>query len=422
MIQSGDLVTISGGAMQPVAFLAAISARRELRRVTLTTSMSLVPPDFLVRQFVASSRGETPERNVKMCTFSVGPGDRQGAAAGVVDVVPIGIQTISSLLHEKRMDVIVVGCSGMDDDGNFNLGCNVDWMPDLLAAAEESEILVIAEVNRSLPWTEGETTFRIESVDHIVEAQRPPIGVPLGANMPEAQAIGGYLSSLIQNESTLQVGLGDLVAQSISHLAGKRDMGVYSDLIGDALYRLLDRGVLTGRCKGFMNGKWVGTFILGGQKLYEFVNHNPVISLHPSEFVIRQANIVRNHRMVSVTQGSLVDLTGQVAGQTLEYEFLSNPGAQRLFHISAAISADGMGIVVLPSASSGGRETRVVSTLPPGTPVAIPNADVDRIVTEYGVARLRGKSLGERALNMISIAHPAHRDRLAHEARTMGLL
>ncbi len=422
LVQSGDMITLSGGAMQPFQFLNELSKRRDLRRVTVTTHLSIVPPDLLVRQFVAASRGEVPDRNVRWCSFGVGPGSRQGAVAGVVDVVPITAQNVGILLRERRLDILVVGSSGMDDEGNLNLGCNVDWMPDLLAAADQSDTLVIAEVNRTLPRTEGETTFRLESVDHIIESVRPAVDLPHGSPLPEAQAVGGFLNSLVPDEATLQLGVGELVSQSAAFLDGKRDLGVHSDLICDVMYHLRDRGALTSRKKGFMPGKWVGSYILGSRKLYELANGNPLVSLHPCEWVSQPGNIRRNRRMVSINQAVQVDLTGQVACQTLEYEFTTNPGIQHVFHTSAANSDGGVGIVVLPSASSGGRESNVVTRLPEGAAISIPRSDVDCIVTEQGVARLRGKSVSERVLAMISVAHPSQRDALAHQARRLGML
>lgn len=421
-VQAGDVLMLSGGAAQPFGFLAALSRRRDLRRVTVFSSLTLIPPDFLVRQFVAANRGEMPDRNIQFASFCVGPGARQGASSGVVDVVPISAQVIGSFLQDRRLDVVVVGASGMDDEGNFNLSCNVDWMPDILAAADQSDTLVVVEVNPSLPWTEGETTFRIETVDHIIESRRPLVDLPMGAPSPEAQAVGGILASLIEDESTLHVGLGDLVSQSLAYLDGKRDLGVHSDWICDVLFHLSERGALTCRKKGFMPGKWVGSFVLGSQKLYEFVHRNPAVSLHPSDFVAQPATIVRNRRMVSVSQATQVDLTGQVAGQSLNYEILSNAGIQHVFHASAAAAAQGKGIVVLPSAGAGGKLSNIVTSISRGAGVAIPAVDVDYVVTEQGVARLRGKSVSERVLNLVAIAHPAQRDRLAYEARKLGML
>ena len=421
-IQNGDTVVLSGGACQPLSIFDALGRRRDLYRVNLYTSMSLVPPDFLVRQYLAKKESKASESNIAFFSFCVGPGARESAQASVVNVVPVSSSAVGRLLRGRRVDVIVAGSSGMDEDGNFNLSCNVDWMQDILADAMHRDTVVVVEVNPNLPWTEGETTFRIEAVDMVVESERPVVDLPASPPASEARAIGGHLSLLVPDEATLHLGLGELVNQSVVHLDVKRDLGVHSDYIGDGLLHLYEKGAITNRKKDFMPGKWLGSFVLGSRDLYDFVERNAMVALHPIDFVAEPANIVRNRRMVSITQATQVDITGQVAGQTREFEFLSNPGIQHGFHAAASASAEGIGIVVLTSATRSGRVSNIVPAISPGSAVSIPRSDVDCVVTEYGIARLKGKSLSERALNLIAVAHPSHRDLLAGEARQLGLL
>jgi len=421
-IQTGDAIIVSNGSMQPYSFLAALSNRHDLKRVVVYSANTIVPPDFLVRQFVTAGTGDVPNRNVLFRSFAVGPGTRQGAVAGVVDVIPVASQHIGSLVSQQRIDVLVVGSSGMDDDGNFNLSCNVDWMPDLLAAAEQADTLVVVEVNEELPRTEGETTFRLETVDHIIESRRAPVDLPPGAPLPQSSAVGGFLATLVPNEATLHLGVGDLVSQAVAFLESKRDLGVHSDLICDVMLRLHERGALTGRKKGFMKGKLVGSYALGTRQLYGWLHQNDSVNLYPTEFVVQPATILRNNRVVSITQAARVDLVGQVAGQTMAREFTTNPGIQHRFHWAAGASPGGRGIVVLPSSSRAGKMSNIVTALEFGANVSIPATDVDCVVTEHGVARLRGRSVSERVSNMIAIAHPGQRDPLAFEARRLGIL
>ena len=421
-IQSGDVVAIAGGASQPVSFLEALGKRKDLHRVKVFTSMTLLPPDFLVRYYAAQKGGHTFERNIRLHSFCVGPGARQGARTGVVDVVPVNSRSIGRLLQQQRVDVLVVGSSGMDMEGNLNLGCNVDWMPDLLATADQEDTLVVAEVNPRLPWTEGETTFRIESVDHIVECDKPIPDLPPSPAAAEAHAIGSHLANIVPDGAILHMGMGDVAGQACTHLDVKKDLGVHSDYIGDAFLHLHQKGALTSRLKTFMPGKWVGSFVLGSRKLYDFVHKNKLLSLHPLDFVTHPANIMRNHKMVSITQGSQVDVTGQVAGQTGAFELFSNPGVQHGFHVAAADSPKGRGIVVLPSSTGSGKTSSIVPVIAAGATVTIPRADVDCVVTEFGVANLRGRPLPERVLSLIAIAHPEHRDELARESQKLGLL
>lgn len=402
-------------------FLDALGRRRDLRRVTLRTGLTLIPPDFVVQQCEAVNRGEMPNRNLVLSSVWVGPGEREGASARVVEVIPSNAREIAQLLEQRRFDAVVVGSSGIDEEGNFNLSCNVDWMPDILAVADQLDALVIVEVNKSLPWTEGETTFPIEVVDCVLESTRPIPDLPAGAAIPEAQAIGGFLTELIPDGATLHVGLGDLVSQSVAALECKRDLGVHSDVLSDVLLHLERKEALSCRKKGFMDGKWVGSFVLGSRQLMDFVDRNPAVSLHSIQFVAEPANIMRNNLMCSVTQASCVDLFGQVAAQGLKFEFTGNGGLQHTFHVASAKSS-GMGIVLLCSAFRGGQESNIVASLPPGTMVSIPAPDTDCVVTEQGVARLKGRSLRERAASLIAIAHPAHRESLAAQARKFGLI
>jgi len=422
VIQNGDSVVLSGGACQPLSILSALGRRRDLQRVNLYTSLSLVPPDFLVRQYLAKKEGKSLESNVSFFSFCVGPGSRESAQASVVNVVPVSGSAVGRLLQGRRVDVIVAGSSGMDEDGNFNLSCNVDWMQDILSDAMHRDTVVVVEVNRNLPWTEGETTFRIEAVDMVVESERAVPDLPAPRSAPEARSIGGHLSLLVPDEATLHLGMGELVNQSVIHLDVKRDLGVHSDFIGDGMLHLYEKGAITNRKKDFMPGKWLGSYVLGSRDLYDFVERNAMVALHPTDFVAEPANISRNRRMVSITQATQVDITGQIAGQSREFEFLSNPGIQHGFHAAASASAEGIGITVLTSATSSGRVSNIVPAISPGTAVAIPRGDADCVVTEYGIARLKGKSLSERALNLIAVAHPSHRDLLAREARQLGLL
>jgi len=421
-IHSGDSVFVSGGVGQPMAILAALSRRRDLRRVTLITADAIVPPDFLVRQYQAVGQGEAPDRSIRHTTLQVGPGDRDGVMSGVADFIPVDGTSGGSVFWSRPLDVLVVGSSGMDEEGNLNLSCSVDWLPDLVASADQNDTLVIVEVNPRLPWTEGQATFRLESVDCVVEVDRDPIVLPPGAMLPEASAVGGFLAGLVPDEATLHVGLGDLVAQACASLERKRDLGVHSDLLSDVLLHLWQRGALTCRRKGFLDGRWVGSRILGSRNLLAHVNRNPSVELHPIEFVAEVANIHRNRRMVSITQAAQVDLMGQVAAQSGEWECHSNGGIQHTFHRAASHSPEGMGIVVLPSSSHDGSQSSVVPHMPLGTLVTVPAQDVDCIVTEHGVARLRGGTLRQRVLCLVAVAHPAHRDRLAFEARKLRLL
>ena len=258
-------------------------------------------------------------------------------------------------------------------------------------------------------------------LDYIIEVDRELPELHPDVAPTEGPAVGAYLAGLVPDRATIQVGLGEMAQWAALYLEGKKDLGIHTDVITDSLLYLYEKGAITGRYKGFMDGKWVASHVLGTRRLYKYVDRNAMISLLPTETVTSANTVARHNKMVSIEEGSQVDLTGQVAGGA-DHSLNTNPGVQRAFHKAAAHSQDGMGIVVLASTAGDGLQSRVVPQLEAGATVSIPKGDVDRVVTEYGVAELKGRSAMERALNLIAIAHPNHRDRLAFEARKIGLL
>lgn len=419
-IQSGDVVVVSGGATQPIAFLDALGRRTDLKGVTLYTSMTLVPPTFLVRQFVTRNQGQNPERNIRFCSLLLGPGDRDAAVNGVVDQVPVNIGETGTFFRNRRVDVIVLGSSGPDPRGGLNFSCTVDWMPDALGAGIEQGALVIAEINPTLPMVYGESNFPLEMVDHVVESTIAPADLPVSDASPAAPAIGGFLSTLVPDGATLQLGLGALTLRSALYLESRRNLGVYSDYIGDAFLYLAQKGAVIGGRKA-EDAPWRGSFVLGTRKLYRFANGNRGVHLLPVSRLTEMSRLAAIPRLVSVTEAASIDLSGQVCGDPDNRALVGNPGSSLQFHRGASVSKGGRGIVVLESTDPSGRRSKISSQLPPGAAVSIPRGDVDTVVTEYGVAKLKGKSASERALTLIAIAHPAHRERLAFEARKLRL-
>ncbi|MBM4372894.1 MAG: hypothetical protein FJ098_14670 [Deltaproteobacteria bacterium] len=423
-IQPGDVVITSCGATLPYAFLDALGERGDLHGVTIYSALTLEPTRWMVRQYRGVREEQKRSPGLRFLSFGLGPADREAWAHGLTDLVPVGSRYIRDLFLRSghSFNVIAVGSSGMDEDGNFNVGPGVDWTLDLLSAAEEGDALVVVEVNPRLPFTHGETSFRRELVDHVIVADRPPPELLPGREHPEDRLIARHVADLVPDEATLAVGHGGLVDRVVRGLSRKRNLGVFSDLIGDALLHLHQEGALTNRRKGFMDGRWVGTHVMGTRALYEFVHHNPAIHLAPVEFVTEGANLLRHERLVAISGAAEIDLYGQVAGDASGFRQLSGPGAQAIFHQAASRSRDGAGIVVLRSTRAGGRTSTISTSLRPGSTVSIPRSDVDCIITENGVARLRGCSMRERALALISVAHPDHQDRLAREASEQGLL
>lgn len=422
-VQPGDVVVTSAGASLPYTFLDAVGERNDLHGVTVYGAVTLEPSRWMIRQYRAIREEQRKAPGLRFLSFSLGPADREAWAHGLLDLVPVGSRNVRDLFLEGRpFDIIAVGSSGMDDEGNFNLGTNVDWTPDLLAAAEESDALVIVEVNAQMPVTHGETTFRKELVDHVIKVDRPLPEWVTSRERAEDRLIASHVAEIVPDEATLAVGYGSLVDRVVRGLYRKRNLGVFSDLISDALLFLHKEGALTNRRKGFMEGKLVGSHVVGSRALYDFVDGNELLHLAPVDFVSEPGTILRNRRMVAISGAAEVDLYGQVAGDGAGYRQLSGPGAQQAFHHNAARTEGGAGIVVIRSTRAAGRTSTITPYLRPGSTVTIPRADVDCIVTEFGVARLRGRSMRERAMALIAIAHPDHQERLAREAGEQGII
>jgi acyl-CoA hydrolase len=421
-IHDGDVVVVSGGAAHPATFLQALSDRYDLARLTVLSPLALAVPPFSVVQHQAVVAGKVPTRGMRFSCFDVGPGARSAACAGVIDAIPASATAMSALVQQGKVDVLVLASPGMDAEGRFNLGSSVDWMPDMLTMAKRTDTLVILEANPRLPFTCGDTAFPLDAVDYVVESDEPLPELGVSPMVPEAHAVGGYLASVVPDEATLHLDASDLVRQASTMLEARRDLGVHSDVLSDAFLYLRQRGALTCRRKSADPGIWVGSSVLGSAALMEFVSRNPAVQLRPIGRIADPATIANNSLMVSVTRATQVDLTGQIAGISPSFEFAGNPGIQQIFHASACLSPGGCGVALLPSSAQNASASNIVATLARGHAVGIPRTDADTVITEYGVARLRGASIRQRALSLIAIAHPAHRDRLASEARSTGLV
>ena len=422
-VQPGNVVVTSAGASVPYSFLDAVGERNDLHGVTVYGALTLEPTRWMIRQFRAIHDEQRKAPGLRLLSLSLGPADREAWAHGLLDLVPIGSRYVRDLFLDGRpFDIIAVGSSGVDEDGNYNLGTNVDWTLDLLAAAEENDALVVVEVNEQMPTTSGETTFRKELVDHVIQVNRPlPEWVP-SEEHAEDRLIASHVAELVPDEATLAVGHGSLVDRVVRGLSRKRNLGIFSDLLSDSVLHLHKEGALTNTRKGFMEGKWVGSHVIGTREIYDFLDRNQDIHLAPIDFVSEPGTIMRNRRMVAISGAAEVDLYGQVAGDGAGYRQLSGPGAQQIFHQTASRIEGGAGIVVLRSTRAAGRTSTLTTSLRPGSTVSIPRADVDCIVTEFGVARLRGRSMRERAMALIAIAHPDHQERLAREAGEQGII
>lgn len=354
-------------------------------------------------------------------TFFVGSDMRAAVNQGVAEYVPISIARVPELFKLGRipLDVALIQVSPPDDFGYMSLGVSVD----VVASAVQHAKMVIAEVNPSMPWTMGDSTIHVSQVEHFVPVDVPTIEyVHQPAEEEVVESIARYIAGIIEDGSTLQIGLGRIPNEALKYLDDRRDLGIHSDVITDAIIPLLEKGILTGRQKSQQTGKIVTSMALGTRKLYDIIDRNPLFSFQPMDVVCHPYTIAEQTKMVSVTQAFAVDLTGQVCSDQFDGEFYSGIAAQGDFLRGSSRSKGGKPIICLSSTTDDGETSRIRPLLLAGEGVTVARTDVHYVITEYGVAYLAGKSVRERAISLIELAHPKFRQWLLDEAKRLKYL
>lgn len=382
------------------------------------------PPDdielvhFITTDAVPHREGQSATRYHHR-TFFVGSDIRAAVKQGLAEYVPISIAQIPKLIELGRIpiDVALIQVSLPDEFGYVSLGVSVDVIP----AALDRAGLVIAEVNPAMPRSMGYSTIHVSQLHKLVPVDTPVTEYLHPAVKIEAvERIARYIASLIEDGSTLQIGLGRIPNEALKYLEDRRDLGIHSDVITDAIIPLLEKGILTGRKKTDHRGKIVASFAIGTRRLYDIINGNPLFSFQPIHVICRPNMIAAQHQMVSVTQAFTIDLTGQVCSDQFEGEYYGGVAAQGEFLRGAARSPGGKPIICLASTTDDGETSRICPVLRAGEGVVIPRADVHYVITEYGIAYLFGKSIRERAIALIEVAHPRFRAWLLEEAKNFG--
>jgi acyl-CoA hydrolase len=350
----------------------------------------------------------------------VGPNVREAVNAGRADYLPAFLSEVPALFRTGRIpiDVALLNVSPPDEHGYCSLGTSVDCA---LQAARSAR-LVIAQINQAMPRTLGDSFLHVDQIDRAIEVEVPVPQVVPSANSDIERAIGKAVATLIEDGATLQVGIGAIPNAVLSQLGNHRRLGVHTEMFSDGVVELVEQGVITGERNPLHPGKLISSFVMGSQRLYEFVHDNPQVELHPVDYTNDTAVIRRNHRMVAINSAIEVDLTGQVSACSIGDRIYSGMGGQVDFMRGAALAEEGKAIIALPSTAVGGTVSRIVCRLPAGAMVTLTQGHVHYVVTEYGIADLYGKSLRERALELIRIAHPAFRDDLEAGARERRLL
>lgn len=350
-------------------------------------------------------------KHIKLRNIFVFDATREAVKEGRAEYVPMYFYEMPECWRNGiwKTDVSMVQVSPPDVDGYMSLGITVGYTPAMMEVSRA----VLAEVNPNMPRTHGETLIHISQVDYLVEGDRPVPTIPRSQPDEVSQAIGRHVAELIEDGSTLQIGIGAIPDAILSCLTGHKDLGLHTEMFSDGAMDLLKKGVITNARKSYMPYKSVVTFLLGSEELYEYVRENPSVVLLPVEKVAHPMVIAQNDKMVAINSALQVDLYGQVNAETIGTLQYSGVGGQVDFVRGAALSKGGKSVIALPSTAANGTISRIVPYLDYGSVVTTSRCDVHYVATEYGVADLKGKSVRERAEALVSIAHPKFRDELA---------
>lgn len=356
----------------------------------------------------------------RLKSFFVASASREAVAQGRADYTPINLGDIPALFSSGAMpiDVALIQVSPPDKHGFCSYGIAVD----IVKAAAESAKYVIAQVNPQMPMTLGDSFIHVSDIDALVEYEEPLLEVGLPLMNPIAQDIGSHVARLIEDGSTIRVGVGSISTAVLYALEGKKDLGVHADMLTDAYLYLVKKGVITNTRKTMHPGKIITSFCLGSRELYDFVNNNPMVAFYPIDYTNNYLVISENDQMVTISPGLEVDLTGQVCSDSMGYEIYSGVGGAIDFLRGARGSRKGKAIMVLPATTLDGKRSRIVPVLTEGAGVVMTRGGVQYVVSEYGIAHLHGRSIRERALALIGIAHPDFREELMDEALRLNYL
>lgn len=406
-IRSNTRVYLGGGAGVPqVLERAMVAQASSLRNVEVVSVLTFAGGEYLAPEYARSFHHRA---------LFIGANARSAVQGGRADYVPVFLSEIPRLYCDGTMpiDVALVQVSPPDEHGFCSFGVEVG----VTKPAAECAKHVIAEVNVRMPRVWGDSFIHLNKFDAIVETDYALPNAPQGALNGVSGRIGALVAELIPDGATLQLGIGAIPDAVLSNLGTKRDLGIHSELFSDGVIELVERGVITNERKTLHPGKIVAGFLFGSERLYQFVHDNAMIELHPTDYVNDPFIIAKNHCMTSINSAIEVDLTGQVCADSIGSRVYSGIGGQVDFVRGAARSPGGKAIIALPATAKGEAESRIVPLLKPGAGVVTSRGDVNYVVTEYGIAALRGKSLTERARALIDIAHPKFRDGLERFAR-----
>jgi acetyl-CoA hydrolase len=413
LIKSGDKIVVQPGCAVPLTLInAMVDRKEELRDVEIYHVLVVGELPYLKPGM---------EKHFKHKAFFIGANARAAINEGRAEFVPIFLSEVTLLFKRGviQADIALIHVSPPDEHGFCSFGIDVG---NIKTPAEKAKC-VIAQVNKQMPRGLGNSFIHVNKLDYIVEVDEPL--QELAQVDPDASPellevfdkIGKNVADMIEDGSTLQMGIGAIPDAVLRYLHDKKDLGVHTEMFSDGLVELVEEGVVNGEKKTLHQGKIIAGFVLGTKRAFDFIDNNPIFEFHPQEYVNDPFLISRNNKMVAINSAIEIDLTGQVCADSMGTKMYSGIGGQVDFMRGSSHSEGGKPIIALPSATKDLKYSKIVSTLKPGAGVVTTRGDVHYVVTEYGVAYLFGKSVQERAKALIEIAHPAYRDELTRFAK-----
>ncbi len=416
-VNSGNRLFMTGNVSVPKTLLAALVRRAgELKDVEICQALTVGPADFVAPEM---------EGHLRVNTMFISANVRKAVQEGRADFTPVLLSEFPLLFKNKilPLDAALIHVSPPDEHGFCSLGVEVG----LTKTAAESATIIIAEVNEQMPRTLGDSFIHVSRLNYVVPVDYPipEMSMAEEGDKDIVEKIAGFIADLIPDGATMQMGIGAIPDAVLNYLFNKKDLGIHSELFSEGVIDLVEAGVLTNARKSLHPGKIVAGFILGSKRLYDWVDDNPLIELHRTEYVNDPFVIAQNDRMVAINSAIEIDLTGQVCADSIGPKLYSGVGGQLDFIYGASRSRGGVPIIAMPSISvlrDGSVLSKITSMLKQGAGVVTSRNHVRFVVTEYGMAELYGKSIRQRALALINIAHPQFRDELKAKAKELYYL
>lgn len=411
-VRNGDMIMVPTGVGEPPSLLTALS---EQRHGFLDVKVAQI---LAMRKYAYIDPATT--QHVRHVALFFGGATRAGGQEGWIDFIPNYFSEIPAQIERGLIpaDVVFSMASPMDADGWLSLSLGTDYTMAAVAKARA----VVLEVNTNVPFAQGNCRIHISQVAALVESSEPVLEVGLPKIGPVQEAIGKYVAERIDDGSTLQIGYGGIPDAVVMQLTHKHDLGIHTEMLGDGILTLIEAGAVNNSRKNYLPGKTIATFALGSRKLYRYMDRNPALEMHPVNFTNDPMLAGQNDNLVAINATLQIDLLGQCGSESLGHAPFSGTGGQSDFVRAANRSRGGKAFIVLPSTAKGDTISRIVPSLSPGTHVSTSKNDIHYVVTEYGVAQLRGKSAKQRAQELIAIAHPDFRGELTAQARQLKLL